>query len=1151
MLTLPADAAQREQALDVYHSYIVQAPAGSGKTELLIQRILALLVTVDSPEEIIAITFTRKAAAEMRARVLAALYSAEQEQAPKAAHQLQTWKLARAVRLHAAKKSWNIDQNPNRLRIQTIDALCQSLARQMPVMSRLGGQPKITTIPQILYAEAARRTLALLDEEIIYKTTIATLLLHLDNNQIKVANLFIEMLSKRDQWLDHLCGHGADTAKTRAILEASLVIEIEAGLTQALRFIHQLPIEDLQSLIQLTRHAASQLESMGIDTPLRACLDWDGCIRDQVVDLALWHGIMHFMFTKDDEVRKSLNKNNGFPPKDPRKPEAIALLGRLATVDRQCLKALLTVRSLPLPTYTEKQWQVLGALLQILPVLAAQLNIVMGERHEADFQAIALAALEALGADDNPTDLALSLDYRIHHLLIDEFQDTAAGQRRLIERLVQGWEEGDGRTLFVVGDPMQSIYRFRQADVGLYLSVRQDGIAGIPLRPLMLSVNFRSQPGIVKWVNHTFEKVLPKQDDLLNGAVTYSASTCARQDTIGGLVKLHSMTTMDREQEADLVFKLIRESLASDVSTIAVLVRNRSHLVSLIPLLKKQNISFQAIDIEALGERPVVQDLFALTRALLHSADSIAWLAVLRAPWCGISLADLTHLLADDQQRVIWEAINDELRFQQLSMDGQVRILKLRNTLATFITQRRRVSLSRWVEGAWLALGGPACLELAVDLADAHVFFNLLEAHQTAGDLLDFEVLTEQVQQLFALPDTQCSARLQLMTIHKAKGLEFDVVIVPSLGRAPRSNKNQLLQWNERRRPGSSPYLLLAPLSNSNSHSNDSLYSYMNGLESLKSQHEDARLLYVAATRARSVLHLIGQIKNKQKSLDPNNNNNAQASTSSDQTAQEIIPNSRSLLARLWPAISSQYISLSQNTNSEEVHNSHSSDTISLEALRYYRLPIDWSRPQLPLAIHQNSNPVEPELLGTRLGEVEFNWASASAMHVGTVVHRGLQSIADQGLEQWPLVRIVELRPRWQRELTRLGVPESELNTSIERVIKALQETLNDKRGRWLLAAHPDAQAELKLTGLNGTQLLNIVIDRTFIDAAGVRWVIDYKTSAHTGSGIEQFLNNEQERYRPQLERYAEFLSALGHKNICMGLYFPLLGGWREWNYQV
>jgi ATP-dependent helicase/nuclease subunit A len=123
----------------------------------------------------------------------------------------------------------------------------------------------------------------------------------------------------------------------------------------------------------------------------------------------------------------------------------------------------------------------------------------------------------------------------------------------------------------------------------------------------------------------------------------------------------------------------------------------------------------------------------------------------------------------------------------------------------------------------------------------------------------------------------------------------------------------------------------------------------------------------------------------------------------------------------------------------------------------------------------------------------------------------------------------------------------SEMDTAIERVIMALTHAVTDPRGRWLLGAQQDARSELRMTSISGEEYLDHVIDRTFRDRNGQRWVVDYKTSSHEGADVEGFLNREQERYRFQLDRYATLMRMLDGQPVRRGLYFPLLKGWREW----
>jgi ATP-dependent exoDNAse (exonuclease V) beta subunit len=206
------------------------------------------------------------------------------------------------------------------------------------------------------------------------------------------------------------------------------------------------------------------------------------------------------------------------------------------------------------------------------------------------------------------------------------------------------------------------------------------------------------------------------------------------------------------------------------------------------------------------------------------------------------------------------------------------------------------------------------------------------------------------------------------------------------------------------------------------------------------------------------------------------------------------------------------------------------------------RLPLDWQLPE----------PVAPRIVSARpttastAPAVEFDWATETARHVGTVVHRALQRIAREG---GPGAATDEdARRRYDDELAELGVPAERREAAASRVAEALERALTDARGRWLLdPGHASAANELALTGRFDGELVSVVIDRTFVDADGTRWIVDYKTSTHEGADVEGFLASEVERYRPQLERYAVLVRRLGPEPVKLGLYFPLLSAWRSW----
>jgi ATP-dependent helicase/nuclease subunit A len=1055
-----ADGAARAAALDVSRSFIVQAPAGSGKTELLIQRYLKLLTTVESPDAVVAITFTRKAAGEMRSRVIGALRLACAGNEPEAGHQRLTFEISRGVLEHERRMGWDLLDNPARLRIETIDALCAAITSRMPWLARFGAMPDISEKAGDLYHEAARTTLTHLEHG---HRGLADLLLYLDNDFQRARQLIVQMLEKREQWLRHT------GASLREDLEAALRRIICDELSQ----LHQAFPEHLKAEI------AFLCELDGFPEPL-------------CEDLGSWAKIADFLLTQKGELRKRVAH--------PLKRRSEVLLESLRS-EGALLDLLPRLRGLPTPQFTEPQWRAVEAAVSVLTLAAGELQLVFRERGRVDFAELAIRASAALGQIDRPEDLALTLGARIHHLLVDEFQDTSFTQFELIEKLTAGWEPGDGRTLFLVGDPMQSIYRFRQADVSLFLKARREGIGAIRLEPLTLSVNFRSQPGIVEWVNRTFETILPENDDLESGAVAYSPSVAGAAGH-PAVISIHAMPHV--QAEAARVMELIA---AEGAGSVAVLVRSRAHLMEIVAAFKRGRIAFQAIEIDQLGERQVIEDLTALTFALLHPADRVSWLAILRAPWCGLTLEDLHTLAAHDPQATFWELLQRQV--PALSAEGRARVGRILPVLERALAERGRLPLREWVESAWLRLGGPACVEDETALEDGAAFFDLLESLAEGADLADFGWFRDQVNSLFAQPNASAGDRLQLMTIHKAKGLEFDTVILPGLGAPPRSDDQRLLLWLEHRGE-----LLLAPI-NETGGEKDPIYSYLSGIERRKSEQETARLLYVAATRARSSLHLLACVPAKE-----------------DGSAAQ--PDSRSFLKLLWEAVAEQFSSPASGI--QDVQRPRLTTIRRVTAGWYTPAPpppVEWTRPRVERLERQ---------------EMAFEWASDRARYTGAAMHTFLQRIAREGLAAWDETAVRARRGAYGAVLVNFGLPAADIEWASERVEAGLLRTLRDPRGRWVLDRHAGAASELPIAGLINGELCEVVIDRTFIDEHGVRWIIDYKTGTHEGAAVENFLDREKERYRGQLERYARLMSQREQRPIRLGLYFPMLGEWLEWS---
>ncbi len=1129
ILQLP-DLTQREQAIRPDASFIVQAPAGSGKTGLLIQRYLQLLAIVDAPEEIVAITFTRKAAAEMQGRILAALAQAEKNEQPDTAYHQQTQKLARSALLQSRKLDWQLMDNPGRLRIQTIDSLCGSLARQMPVLSGSGGLQQIADDPSPLYEQAAAATLIDLESEPEWGTSIARLVSHLDNDLPRLKALLAEMLQKRDQWLRYIVRQ-----HERSDLEQAL----QNLAQEKLRAVENLfPPDQRTEMCELLRFATEQLERDKPDSDLLVCSNTDHLPSADAANLSLWQAIARWLLTKEAGWRLRLDKNVGFPAKTKDKDETAPrelMKGRMKALTEQLQlvsglrQAFADISLLPPIRFSDDEWQLVEAMVRLLTVTAGQLQIAFNERNQTDFTGIAHAAANALGTDNEPTDLALYLDYQIKHLLVDEFQDTSISQLELLQRLTAQWSDDDGRTLFLVGDPMQSIYRFREAEIGNFLrTFHAQRLGSVRLQALVLSANFRSGSGVVSWINNSFSQVFNDADDLMSGAVQFHPSV-ATISAIEGKVNVYPGFDATGKEEATQIRGLI-QSLRQDSpdATIAILVRNRKHLVRILPSLREASIPFSAIEIDTLADKPAIQDLFALTRAWFSLTDRIAWLSILRAPWCGLDLSSLFLIAGKDRHRTIWNLCQDQAVIDSLSQDGRARLNKLIPIFTEAMANRQRGSARSRIETLWCRLGGPATLSGRLDLQNAETYLALLEQADHGGEIPDMQSLQRDFSRLYAAAENQLEQNsVRIMTIHKAKGLEFGHVILPGLGRAPRSSQAELMKWMLRTRADGGHDLLFGTIRETGvEHS--PLYQYLREMEKQKDSNEEKRLIYVASTRAKQTLHLFGSANIRQ-------DENGEISCS---------VNSRSLLGHLWMVLEPEY-----SARMKAALPTDNLPTAAPASTQIRRLRADWTPPPVPVSATQQS--VQPaEEISLLAEEVEYAWAGETIKRVGSVVHRCIQWIAREGIENWDKARIKNLHNRYEAMFRQDGMTGKDLDWACNQAALALTGILNDPRGFWILSnVHACPYNEFPLTGMLDDKLVNVIIDRTFVDEHDNCWIIDYKTSRHEGPDREAFLDQEQLRYRNQLSRYAKLMQQLENRPIKLGLYFPLLQGWREWEY--
>jgi ATP-dependent helicase/nuclease subunit A len=1143
------DLQARETAIDPERSCIVQAPAGSGKTELLIQRFLRLISVVDAPEEVVAITFTRKAAGEMRERIEGALRAAQAGNVPQEAHRKKGYRLACAALDRDRELGWGLMEHPNRLRISTIDSINASLARRAPLTAGVTSLNPVVDDCTPYYRNAIHETLLLAAEESDAGRCVTALLGHCDNRSDLAERHLLLMLKRRDQWLRHTSsGQSVTAEERRTFIESSLQMLIETFL----HVVHNaVPDTEHDNLVSLLCYAGESIADEKPESPLTGWGDRTGLPAPTIENIDLWRSMAACLLKKNGgQWRAQVNKNDGFPPgsdaRKLRKQQMTELLGRLVGHE-SFRRALADVQELPDAHFTDAQWALIDALWQVLPLTVAILKSIFAERGVTDYTEVAQEAVAALGVGDETTDLRLSLDYQIKHILLDEFQDTSLSQVLLIRRLTDGWESEAARSLFLVGDPMQSIYRFREAEVSLFLDAWNDGIGGLALEPLRLEANFRSDPEIVKWFNDTFDKIFPEENDPAMGAVKFERSIAMLPGQFQNCVNWHPLPGGEFTLEAEQIAGIVAESLAeNETNTIGILVRSRKHAFEIGRQLRESNIPFTATGLENLDEQSAVQDLVALTRALLHPGDRIAWLACLRAPWCGLRLADLHTLAAHDHDRCIWTLMNDTANVARLTPGGKKRLERCRGIFAAALERFGTVPLRDQIESVWLQLGGPATLganqrignELSSDDAsfEAEVVNDLIMTEQFF-DLLDTFAanVNDESELLRLLADKSITRggdgdRVFIMTIHKAKGLEFDTVILPGLSRRTRQSDKPPLLFHEFDTADNSQGLVVAPIAGGDQ-DKDPIHELLWRFERERERFERDRLMYVAITRAKKQLHLFAGLT---------------AMDQDDPTPKE--PPADSLLGRLWPVAGDAVLqALVEYEKAQgkplslpvKENNTGENRQYDLQSVRIYRLPDEWRRPDTEepcgvITLQEDKDEAK---------EVEFDWASPWVKHVGSVVHRWLQQIAEEGIALWNTGRVRDAVPALRLALSRAGVGREHIDTALARTIEALCNALEDQNGQWTLGTHSEAKNELPITTLDpdtGTFQLNI-IDRTFVSDDGTRWIIDYKTGTHESTDVADFLRSEEERYRPQLRRYRDAFRKLEDRPIRTALYFPLL----------
>lgn len=1108
------DATQRQAALNLSEHILVQAPAGSGKTGLLIQRMLAALATVDDPEAVVAVTFTRKAAGEIRERLLDALVLAEQPR-PEVTHEQTTWDLATLVLQRDTERGWNLRRHPQRLRTMTLDAMNGELANRLPLTSGTGGPIQPSDDADELYVEALLSLFSQIDDPeqpTSLREALAAILRFSDNRLQRAINLVKPLLGKREQWQFELLGESSH----RNFAEQS-----QAAITQLLMTRMQTADELLDAEWQQdVANCFAQAERDDLPPTLKENPCWPNI---DIAQVNLWIWLASALLTKDGNLRKSFDKRSGFIAKQAhtiRIKELITEIWEHPQLD-EIETALADLHTAPPANYPADSAQFGEQLVEVLRHAIAHLKVIFGRHGSADFVEIGQRAIAALNAPDDQSGANLKnrqrVAFGIQHLLVDEMQDTSASQMQLLLQLTQDWEENDGHSLFLVGDPMQSIYGFRQAEVRLFMELWQSKRLGhLPLSTLQLQSNFRSRPEVVEFCNKAFSALFPDQASLLNDAVPYTSATAIRAKSGASGLEIHALVDANKVTECEVTADAIRAILSQDSqASIAVLIRSRGHAVELLPALRDRNIPYSCQEIDALSGRAAITDALALTKALNHPMDQLSWGLMLRCPLVGLNWADLLAL-AQYRSVASWPeklrvAATEMSATSSLSAVGLSKVKRVNELLSLAQKQiERGCRFDDVCQALWASLGGAHCVS-STDQEDLAAYWSLLNKHCTSGLLEKPFVFEQQVASLYA---SSRPGNVQIMTIHKAKGLEFDHCFLFGCNRKPKGEDQEVLQY--RRLPQG---YLIAPKVGHQTTSPEAaqLYNSLHDLHKRVRAQERLRLLYVGATRARECLHIVANYPRNSK---------GEPAASKGSFGEDLFP---------WVREKFQESSMAPT-----VAPSYQPMAVQQKAT--------WAFPETPMfAVSQRISSSPSQLSGesaltTRPSPTPKTAASeqdeSAAILAGTIYHQAMERIANEGLERWPQIDQTH-RYAFKAGLRRLGLSPEQAERIAEKIGELLQATLEDEKGRWVLQQRDWAKTEYPIGSLAGQSWSTAIIDRCFEEDDEL-WIVDYKVTLQKVTNKADYIEHNQRLYAAQLSAYQERLSQLRPtKNVRKALYLP------------
>jgi ATP-dependent helicase/nuclease subunit A len=826
----------QKAALDLTRNIAVSSGAGCGKTQVLAGRYLSAMLDGGArPDEILAITFTEKAAAEMRARIRAWLPEARRADGANlrvsTIHAFAAWLLREHALAADVDPGFGILEGAERIVLlrESIDELLDALAAEPPAQAHREAAAALRGITRGF----TRVGLVITLRRLIERREVARKWAEGSSGASDA-----ELIAR---W-KRIAPGGAALVQ-RLLLENSIARALEMAQV-SLRNAGKRAAEAIAGVARaLAKVRAGQEE--GVDELLGAIYRADGNPRT---------------FGADPAAQALLAFQEALAP------HRDALMARIRELDQIAapqLRALAVLAQAALRTYDARK----------------------AERQALDFDDLGERAAALLARDPA---VRARVRSAFRHLLVDEVQDVSAAQWDLVRWIAT--DDGKGERLrktglFVVGDEKQSIYRFRGADVSVFASIRQ-AVTASGGAIVTLADNFRSDAAPLEFTNALFERLLGDAKDPWDArpqALRASRSEPAPKEQPAPGVDLIVHVDDDRNPaadedgdflllygEADRVARyLVRER--PEWRHAAVLLPQRTHLRSYQDALRRHDVPFVVLGGVGFYQAQEVVDLICLLRFLADERRDIELGAVLRSPLCALSDA-LLYAVARQKGATLWKKLSapagDLLR--AADHDERATVTRAQHHLAAWRREAGRIPTSELLaraldeSGAWAALAhglrGPQRIANVGKLLDIvrdyerGGFRGLGDVAAALGVLME-----EEEREGEAAVESAGIDAVRILTVHAAKGLEFPLVVVPELGARFRGDRDRVLL--EEIDGQAEAAFKVRDDRDGGRMNKPGLYQLLAQLDRKKGDAEMKRLLYVACTRARERLVLSGAVR--------------------------------------------------------------------------------------------------------------------------------------------------------------------------------------------------------------------------------------------------------------------------------------------------